>query len=607
MYVEFLEGKKHGAKDADISESHEAFQDAGYLLSSSEVVVDIDCMPREALEKMLQMFHINTQVVWTDRGCHLYFKKPEDFRGANRVCALGIPVEFKHQKNTKAVTIKRGGILREIQNEGVREDLPPIFTFNKRAESLLGLSQGEARNNKLYSHRLKVAYIPDWMNILRYINNYVFAEPLPEDEYQTLVRDLKIEADKDDEPEVAEYLITKYKVVFYGGILYFYVNGEFQSDVHLLRRLVVAEVGQKKIRYIDEVIKQMEYKAPIIPDSKTFDIKFPNGILRDGKFIEIESEEFTPYNIEIPYDPDAEPVEVVDNYINALTSNDPDYRDLLMESLAHSLIVNKEFKRLLAKFFIFVGDGGNGKGTLLTIIRGILGSKNCTGLSISNMADERYFVTMKGKLANLGDDIQDAPINDQQMKQLKNISSCDYVATRELFKQSSETELTITLIFTSNHIIKTFEKGESYRRRVLWMPMYTKPEKKDPLFISKLTTAPALEYWMRLIVEAYLRLYKNHKFTECQLVTDFNSQYHEENNGAILYVSDLELEDLEGKQSVKVYEDFKIWAEENDVSASKKMLREAIYDRFGLKVGVKKINGTSCRVFLRQAETAQKV
>ena len=35
------------------------------------------------------------------------------------------------------------------------------------------------------------------------------------------------------------------------------------------------------------------------------------------------------------------------------------------------------------------------------------------------MSDERYFSSMKGKLANLGDDIQDEPINNDQMKLLK--------------------------------------------------------------------------------------------------------------------------------------------------------------------------------------------
>ena len=49
---------------------------------------------------------------------------------------------------------------------------------------------------------------------------------------------------------------------------------------------------------------------------------------------------------------------------------------------------------------------------------------------------------------------------------------------RQLYKQSEDVELTCTLIFTSNHILKSFEKGESYKRRVVWLPMYSKPTKR---------------------------------------------------------------------------------------------------------------------------------
>lgn len=607
MYTEFKDGKKYGGKNADIADRHDVFQDAGYVLEDNDLVVDIDSLPKDTIEKMVQYFNIKTQIVWTDRGAHLYFKKPEGFRGAKKICALGFEVELKHSKNTYAVTVKRNGVLRTIENEGIREDLPGIFKFNKKVDCLLGISDGEGRNQKLFAHRMRVATLPEWMTILRFINNYIFAEPLPEDEFQVIIRDVKVEVEENNEPEVAEYLMGKYKVCMYGGFLYYMHGKEYSSDVNVLRRMVANEVGNKRIRYIDEVINQMMYRCPVVEDKRGFDIKFPNGILRQGEFIEVESEEFTPYTMEVEYDPDAEPVQVVDEYINNLTQNDPEYRDLLFEVLGHTLIVDKELKRLLAKFFIFIGDGGNGKGTLLTIVRKILGSKNCTGLSVKNMQDERYFVTMKGKLANLGDDIQDAPINDEQMKQLKNISSCDFVATRELFKQSSETELTISLIFTSNHILKTFEKGESYRRRVMWLPMYTKPKTKDPLFITKLTTPEALQYWMRLIVEGYMRLYENHTFTECELVSKFNTEYHEENNGAVIYVGDKDEAFFKDRPIREVYEDFKVWAEENDVSASNKMLREAIFDRFRLKPKVKKINKVSTRTFMKQSETDQEL
>lgn len=599
MYVEFIEGEKHAKQYADMADDHTAFKDAGYVLTDNDLIVDIDGFEKSKIEKMVSLFNIKTQIVWTDRGAHLYFKKPIGFKGATRVCPLGFEVEYKHMTNTKYITIKRNGVLRTIENNGTREDLPDFLFSRKKLESLLGLDAGEGRNKALFNHRMKIHEIKNWYSILRFINNEVFATPLDEEEFQTISRDVKITAGKDDEPAVADFLMTKYKIVKYLGSLYFHYKGDFILDDSRLKRLVFSEVGAQKTRYVDEVVKQLEYRAPLIDENQTFDIKFQNGILRDGKFIEVDYQEFTPFNIDVAYYPDAEPVQEVDDYINLLTNNDLDYRNRLLEILAHPLIVNKEFKRMMGKFFIFVGDGGNGKGTLLTIIRKILNQKNCTALSISNMSDERYFTTMQGKLVNLGDDIQDEAINHEQMKHLKNISTCDYVSTRELFKQSREVELTTTLIFTSNHILKSFEKGESYKRRVDWLPMYTKPTKKDGKFITKLTTPDALEYWIKLMVDGYMRLHENEKFTDCEIVNKFNTEYHAENNSVLQYLQDYEKDSFIGRRSPEAYDEYEIWANENGLNVqSRKLFVQSVYDVFGLTVGVKKIHKKTSRVFL---------
>jgi len=599
MYIEFKPTEKHAAQYADVADSHEAFEDAGWILNDNDLIVDIDNLEKSKIEKLISLFNIKTQVTWTTRGAHLWFKKPVGFRGAKKVCALGFEVEYKHMANTKHITIKRGGVLRKIENEGIREDLPDFLFSRKKLESLLGLDEGDGRNSKLFTHRMNIHAIKNWSSILRFINNEIFATPLSEEEFQTISRDVKIKAGKDDEPEVADFMMTKYKIVNYLGNIYFHQNGEFILDESKLRRLVFSEVGAQKTRYVDEVVKQLQYRAPLVDDTKPFDIKFQNGILREGRFIEIDYQDFTPFNIDIAYYPDAEPVAEVDEYINLLTNNDKQYRDRLLEILAHPLIVNKEFKRMMGKFFIFVGDGGNGKGTLLAIIRKILNQKNCTGLSISNMSDERYFTTMQGKLVNLGDDIQDEAINHEQMKHLKNISTCDFVSTRELFKQSREVELTTTLIFTSNHILKSFEKGESYRRRVDWLPMYTKPTKKDGKFITKLTTPDALEYWLKLMVDGYMRLYTNERFTNCELVNKFNTDYHEDNNSVLQYLQDFDKASFIGRRSPEAYDEYEIWALENGLNVqSRKLFVQSIYDVYKLVVGVKKINKKTARVFV---------
>ena len=610
MYVEFKTGEKYSNDIADISTEHSHFKDAGYILTSNDLVVDIDCLSKEVIQKLITMFNIKTQIVWTDRGIHMYYKRPEGFRGANRVCALGFEIELKHIKNTKAVTIKRNGKLREIENEGVREDLPPIFGLNKRFKSLLGMDKGEGRNNALFKHRGQLSGIQGWQTMLRFINNFVFAAPLDEDEFQTISRDMVVVAEKDNESEIAEYLMNEYKMVKYMGHVYYKYKDEYIDDSEILKRLIFDKVGNQKTRYVDEIIKQIEYRCNIVDDNQAFDIKLKNGILRRGKFIEVDYDDFTPFTIDINYFPDAEPVKEVDDYINHLTKGDEDYKKLLFEILGHTLIVDKEFKRLLAKFFIFVGGGGNGKGTLLQIIKQIINPRNCTGLSVGNMSDERYVVNMKGKLANLGDDIQDEPINNEQMKQLKNISTCDFIEIRELYKQSMSIQLTTTLIFTSNHILKSFEKGKSYKRRVMWLPMYTEVEenRKDPLFITKLTTQAALEYWIRLIIEGYFHLYRKSRFTECKIVKMFNEEYHKDNNTALQYLDDLTGEDIHLKRSPEIMEDYTIWAEENGLNvASVKMMREAIREKFGMGTGTKKINGKQARVFLYPDETEQEL
>jgi putative DNA primase/helicase len=599
VYKEFIDSEKFPRKGAEISDSHETFDSCGWILNDDEVVVDVDCLQKEKIERIINLFNIKTQIVWTTRGAHFYFKKPQGFKGAKKICPLGFEVEYKHSKNTQATTIKQNGELRIIDNDGVREDLPEIFYTKKLLKPLLGLDEGEGRNNLLFAHRMKIYDLKQWQSILRFINNHIFATPLQEDEFQNITRDVQIDAKKNSEPEVAGVLIAKYKIVQYLGKLYWHENNQYITDDERFKRLLFSEIGQQKSRYFEEVIKQMKIQATIIDQSKVFDIKLQNGILRDGQFHEFDYKEFTPYFIDIPYEPDAPPVELVDEYIDQLTQGEPEYRNFLLEILAHPLIVDKEFKRMLAKFFIFIGDGANGKGTLLLVIRRILGYHNCSGISIKQMVDERYFTTLQNKLVNLGDDVEDQAIDHEQMKVIKNISTCDFVATRNLFEQSKEVELTLSLIFTSNHVLKSFEKGEAYKRRVQWCPMFSKPTRKDKRFIDKITTPDALKYWMKLIVEGYMRLYKNEGFTQSPVVTEYNQKYHEMNNNCIEYLKDFDATHFEGKRAPESYEEYEIWANENGLNVhSKKLFQDSMQKVLGLEIKKTTRNGKSIRCYM---------
>lgn len=606
MYVEFEPNEKYSNKLADISDNHKSFKDAGWILTDDDYVIDIDNLPKEIIQKLLITFNIKTQTVWTSRGVHLYFKKPESFRrGANGTSCLGFKYEIKHTGNTKAITIKNNGKLREIEHEGIREVAPFIFNSRKKFDVLWGLDESEGRNNSLFKLRSLISGQSNWRKILRFVNENIFATPIEEEEFETVTREMIVTAEKDNEYEVATWLMNDFNFIQYGTRYYFKNDKDYTHEVDILRNKVYEKVGSQKIRYVDEVIKQMEYRCKKVPQETVFNIKLANGYLRDGKFVELITNDFTPYVIDVEYDVDTEPIEFVDEYIKHLTGGDKDYRNLLLEILGHTLIVDQEFKRMLAKFFIFVGDGGNGKGTLLQIIKTILGTKNVTGMGIKELSDERYLPSFKGKLANLGDDIQDQSINDKDMKMLKNISTCDYISTRELYKGAEDMFFTGSLIFTSNHILKSWEKGESYKRRVLWLPMYTKVKKKDPLFISKLTSPESLKYWIKLIVEGYIRLYENGRFTDCEIIEKFNEQYHRDNNPALDFLENYPREEIMDKPVAEVQRAYADWWEDNmdlDSKVNTNILNRTVEDVYGLARGSKRINGKVTKCFVERIE-----
>ena len=618
MFIEYKEGEKHGGtpKNAERSETMDAFKDCGQLLADTDVVIDIDHLPKDSIKALIKQFGIKTETVWTDRGVHFYFKKPVSFsRAHDGICRLAFEIEQHTQKtNPAGMTVKRNGKAREMENVGIRQYMPDIFKVQKGTKNgfkdLTGMSEGEGRNKSLFAHRKLLKGCKDWEKILAFINHYVFAEPMPEDEFEGITRELDETADISDKYFVASSVMSLCHTVRYSGQIWWYNGTEYISDPkndRLIRYVYQMCEGQDS-RYVDEIIKQVGYRSTLINSETAFPIRFNNGVLSQGQFIPMrEYTDFTPYYIDINYNPAAEPVEIVDKYIDELTSGDEDYKRLLEEAIGFVMITDPERIRSLGKFFMFRGDGANGKGTLLQIMKKIYNMKNCTNLSIKQLVDDRFKVTMIGKLANLGDDIEAEAIDEAQLKVLKNISTADTVSTRHLYNESESATFTAKLYFTTNSDIKSFEKGYAYKRRILWLPMFNKVEKPDPTFITRITTREALEYWIRLIVEGYKRLYHNQAWTRCSAVDEYNDQYHENNNVSLQFARDLDPEtEICGRSISEMRMSFSEWSSD-DRKFSSRLFQDAVWSLYGIGLGKKKVNGNTRRVFMRQADTDQKL
>ncbi|MGJ9384310.1 hypothetical protein [Salipaludibacillus sp. CF4.18] len=194
---------------------------------------------------------------------------------------------------------------------------------------------------------------------------------------------------------------------------------------------------------------------------------------------------------------------------------------------------------------------------------------------------------MRGKLANCGDDIEDKAINVEKMKMIKNLSSYDVIPLRELYKQSKDEAILASQIFTTNNLLKSFEKNEAWKRRCIWGPSFGRPKGDDPYFQEKLTSPEALEYWMKLVMEAYFRLYKNRKFTILKKVNDYTEFYHRENNSCIEWVREVANAEtaILGMRAPEAYDSYEIWAIENGMKVlSLKQLNKTIEEELGFFV-----------------------
>lgn len=399
------------------------------------------------------------------------------------------------------------------------------------------------------------------------------------------------ETDKEDDV-VARMKAMLQPVKYKGEIYYKYQGTNYKADEMLLKRIIREDPRTRTIKQVDEVYKRLMIDLIEQERGQSFPIVFENGYLEDGQFTFTDDLPFSPHFINRRYNPSANPVKAVEEYLDHISQGDEGYRKYIIEMLGYIFNTNLDFKERKGKVFFIVGDGGSGKGTLLKLISMFLGAENVSNVSIHEFEDGRRTTIMIGKLANLGDDIEDQAINAPVMKTIKNMATADTVNIRKLYKESESTIISATGVYTSNHILRSFEKGESFKRRVVWLPLSKSLEGKSTQFHKDLRSEEALDYLTALAIQSLNKLYETEKFSESKTIYEFNKAYHEANNTAVAYLKELNYFDILGFTLKEVYQDYMRWCWDNSLAdmpiqqVSQEIKRMFDVDLKGFKVNV---------------------
>lgn len=534
------------------------------VLAEDTVLVDIDDQEQaEILLKIIEAKDYRCRVRQTDHGMHFYFKNDGSFTkcATKKKNAIGLTCDIKLGSRNSLAILKLDGrerpIIYDIYEDEELGTVPVWLRLVNSKVDMLNQQEGDGRNSMLYAHILSLRNAgltkEQTIEALEIINQFIFNESLTAEEFAVITRDEAFP--EADAPEFyngktflfdafAKHLVNTLHIKRINGQLHIYKDGVYKDGfkaietemIKLIPSLSAAkrtEVNKYLDVYVDEETKASEARY----------IAFKNGIydMVNDCMLPFSEDRIITNRIEYNYNPNAYNA-TVDNTLNKLACNDSQIRALLEECAGYCFLKRNEMR----KAFIFTGDKSNGKSTFLAMIRTMLGEGNISTLDLKELNERFKTAEIYRKLANIGDDIDDDFISNTAI--FKKLVSGDAVTAERKGEHPFNFVNYAKLIFSANSLPRTKDKTGAVLDRLIIIPFNATFSKEDPDYDpyikDKLIADDAIEYLIKLGVDALHRILENRQFTQSSKVLQELAEYNELNNPVLEFFKDITREEL---------------------------------------------------------------
>lgn len=134
--------------------------------------------------------------------------------------------------------------------------------------------------------------------------------------------------------------------------------------------------------------------------------------------------------------------------------------DRMWDAIGYSLMSGNP----LHKMILLVGDGFNGKGTLLRVLVAVLGAGNVSAVSLHSLAEERFTrIGLLGRLANICGDIDATYIEKTGL--LKQLSGEDLISAEHKFRKPAQFTSWAVPWFSANEIPASSDTSSGWLKR----------------------------------------------------------------------------------------------------------------------------------------------
>jgi P4 family phage/plasmid primase-like protien len=278
-----------------------------------------------------------------------------------------------------------------------------------------------------------------------------------------------------------------------GRHLCWYRDGVFRDTGREQAEAATRRVlGEKfKRRYAEEVVAWLRAEHEQIPEAPKPDLlNVRNGMLdwREGELLPHSPEHLSIVQIPVDWNPEAT-CPAVDEFLRQVLPEDA--QAFIREVIGYCLLPAAP----LRKAFLALGPGDNGKSTLLSLIRRLLGRRNASSIPLQLFGESRFAVAgVYGKLANLCGDLDSRALRRSDL--FKTLTGgTDAVMGERKFEEPFTFVPFATLIFSANDAPASGDQSDAYFDRWVILPLERRFEgaAADPHLLHKLTTREELE------------------------------------------------------------------------------------------------------------------
>ena len=599
-------------------EEANVFPEYAGILDDNAVLIDIDDEAQgEILLRIIKAKHLKCRVLKTTSGYHFLFWNNGLITRNRTKCklAIGLTADIKGCAKASYQVLKIGGIERPVlydtkEYQAVPKWLMPI----KSNVEFLGMVEGEGRNSKLFSYILPLQQndfsVDECRECIGIVNEFILKEPLSEDELKVVLRDGAFNKPTFyngrggfQHDRFARYLQSKYNIIKINGTLYCYFDGYYQTGNDILEATMVKELPDLKQAARKEVLAYLELTAPkcsTMADAHL--IAFKNGVFNviTGELYDFSPEYVITNMIPHNYVKDAQN-DLLDTTMAKLACGDENVLKLLYQAVGMCMYRKNE----LRKSFFLLGEKRNGKSTFLDMVATLLGEDNVANLDLSEIGDRFKTAELAGKLANIGDDINDEFIPNTAT--FKKVVSGDKI-TVERKGQDPFVLASYAKFFFSANALPRLGRGKdsgAILDRLIIIPFEATFSKDDPDYRPyikyELREEKVMEALIVKAIEGLREVLENQEFAATDKTLISIAEYEKTNNPILGFFDELLEEDYLNNSTKDVYTRYSVYCAANalqpcsSIESTKQMKKH-----FGL--GVKEITADKkrLRVFVKE-------